>query len=70
MVSGYHGRVALVEPLGKETLVYLSYGAERLLVAVASPGLQVEEGMSVEFDFRGGRFYLFDPEGKRLGRGD
>ncbi|MDP3767645.1 MAG: ABC transporter ATP-binding protein [Dehalococcoidia bacterium] len=70
VVNGYHGRVALVEPLGKETLVYLSYGAERLLVAVASPGLQVEEGMSVEFDFRGGRFYLFDPEGKRLGRGD
>lgn len=67
VVGGYRARVALVEPLGKETLVYLSYGAERLLVAVTSPGVQVEKGASVEFDFRGGRFYLFDPEGKRLG---
>ena len=69
VVGGYRGRVALVEPLGKETLVYLNYGAERLLVAVTSSEFQVEKGASVEFDFRGGRFYLFDPEGRRLGRG-
>jgi hypothetical protein len=55
-----------VEPLGKETLVYLNYGPERLLVAVASPGLRVEENASAEFDFRGGRLYLFDPQGRRL----
>ena len=67
VVSGHPARVTLVEPLGKETLVYLDYGAERLLIAVANPAFRVEEGASVEFDFRDGRLYLFDPEGRRLG---
>jgi ABC-type sugar transport system ATPase subunit len=67
VVSGRPARVTLVEPLGKETLVYLNYGAERLLIAVASPSTRVEEGASVEFDLRGGRLYLFDAEGRRLG---
>jgi ABC-type sugar transport system ATPase subunit len=67
VVDGYPACVTLVEPLGKETLVYLNYGPERLLVAVASPGLRVEENASVELDFRGGRLYLFDPQGRRLG---
>jgi hypothetical protein len=59
--------VTLVEPLGKESLVYLDHGAERLLIAVAGPDFRAEEGASVEFDFRGGRLYLFDPDGRRLG---
>ena len=59
-------RAQVVESLGKETLVYLDYGAERLLIAVANPAFRVEEGASVEFDFRDGRLYLFDPEGRRL----
>jgi multiple sugar transport system ATP-binding protein len=67
VVGGHPARVTLVEPLGKETLVYLDYGSERLLIAVANPGVRVEEGASVEFDFRGGRLYLFDLEGRRLG---
>jgi len=69
VTGGYRARVTLVEPLGKETLIYLDYGADRLLIAVASPSFWVEEGASVEFDFRGGRLYLFDREGRRLGRG-
>ena len=68
VTGGYRARVTLVEPLGKETLVYMDYGAERLLIAVANPSIRAEEGASLEFDFRGGRFYLFDPEGRRLGR--
>ena len=68
LTGGYQARVTLVEPLGKETLVYLDYGAERLLVAVASPSFRVEEGASVEFDLREGRLYLFDPAGRRLGQ--
>lgn len=67
VVGGYPARVTLVEPLGKETLVYLDYGSERLLIAVANPGFRVEEGASVEFDVRGGRLYLFDSDGRRLG---
>ena len=66
VVGGHRARVTLVEPLGKETLVYLDHGAERLLIAVADPGFQTEEGASVEFDFRGGRLYLFDRDGRRL----
>ena len=66
-VGGHRARVTLVEPLGKETLVYLDYGSERLLIAVSNPGVRVEEGASVEFDFLGGRLYLFAPEGRRLG---
>ena len=66
--DGYRARVTLVEPLGKETLVYLDYGAERLLVAVADPTAPVEEGTTLEFDLRGGRLYLFDTEGRRLSR--
>jgi ABC-type sugar transport system ATPase subunit len=67
VVGGYPARVTLVEPLGKETLVYLDYGVERLLIAVAAPGFRAEERASVEFDLGGGRLYLFDSQGRRLG---
>jgi multiple sugar transport system ATP-binding protein len=67
VTGGHRARVTLVEPLGKETLVYLDHGSERLLIAVAGPAFRTEEGASVEFDFRGGRLYLFDPDGRRLG---
>ncbi len=68
VTGGCRARVTLLEPLGKETLVYLEYGSERLLIAVASPSFLVEEGASLEFDLRGGRLYLFDTEGRRLGQ--
>ena len=68
VTDGYRARVTLVEPLGKETLVYLDCGAERLLIAVADPTSRVEEGATLEFDLRGGRLYLFDTEGRRLDR--
>jgi multiple sugar transport system ATP-binding protein len=65
--GGHRARVTLVEPLGKETLIYLDHGSERLLIAVADPAFRTEEGASVEFDFQGGRLYLFDLDGRRLG---
>ena len=68
VTGGYKAKVTLVEPLGKETLIYLDYGAERLLIVVASPAFRAEEGASVEFDLGGGRLYLFDTEGRRLGQ--
>ena len=64
--NGHAARVTLVEPLGKETLVYLNYGADRLLIAVANPAVPVEEGENVKIDLRGGRLYLFDAEGQRV----
>jgi hypothetical protein len=66
VTGGYGARVTLVEPLGKETLVYLNYAAEHLLIAVADPSIRVTEGASLEFDLNGGRLYLFDIEGRRL----
>ncbi|MBI3330118.1 MAG: ABC transporter ATP-binding protein [Nitrospinae bacterium] len=69
VTDGYPARVTLVEPLGKETLLYLDYGADRLLIVVASPSFRVEEGASVMFDLHGARLYLFDAEGRRLDRG-
>ncbi len=66
--GGIKARVSLVEPLGKETLVYLDYGAERLLIAVAGASFKAEEGDSLEFDLHSGRLYLFDGEGRRLDR--
>jgi multiple sugar transport system ATP-binding protein len=66
--GGIKARVGLVEPLGKETLLYLDYGAERLLIAVAGAACKAEEGESLEFDFGGGRLYLFDAAGRRLDR--
>ena len=44
----------------------LNYGPEALLVAVTPPGVRVDEGASLSFDFDGGRLYLFDGEGRRL----
>ena len=64
--KSHPARVTLVEPLGKETLVYLNYGPEALLIAVTGPGVVVEEGAQLDFDFGGGRLYVFDPEGRRL----
>jgi multiple sugar transport system ATP-binding protein len=62
-------RVKLVEPLGKETLVYLDYGGEQLLIAIASAAFAAREGDRVGFDLQGARLYLFDPAGSRVGVG-
>lgn len=47
VAGGHRARVTLVEPLGKEALVYLDHGSERLLIAVADPAFRTEEGASV-----------------------
>ena len=70
VTDGYPARVSLIEPLGKETLLYLDYGTERLLIAVANSSVGVSEGTSLAFDLSGGRLFLFDTEGRRLGRSD
>jgi multiple sugar transport system ATP-binding protein len=67
--QSHAARVKLVEPLGKETLVYLDYGGEQLLIAIASAGFGAGEGDNVRFDLQGARLYLFDASGARLGVG-
>lgn len=59
----------LVEPLGKDTLLYFDDGSERAFVAI-SEGLAMAEklkaGSQVSLDFDRQRLYFFAPDGKRL----
>jgi ABC-type sugar transport system ATPase subunit len=59
----------LVEPLGKDTLLYFDDGSERAFVAV-SEGLTLAEeldtGAKVTIDFDHRRLYFFDAAGRRI----
>ena len=60
--------VRLVEPLGKDTLLYFDDGTERAFVAV-SEGLemaQVKTGTRIALAFDPARLYLFGPDGRRV----
>jgi lactose/L-arabinose transport system ATP-binding protein len=60
--------VRLVEPLGKDTLLYFDDGTERAFVAV-SEGLamaEVRSGSQIALNFNPERIYLFAPNGKRI----
>ena len=61
--------VRLVEPLGKDTLLYFDAGAERAFVAVTEglgmAEIKVGERIALSFDRR--RIYLFDADGRRIG---
>jgi ABC-type sugar transport system ATPase subunit len=61
--------VRLVEPLGKDTLLYFDDGTERAFVAV-SEGLEmadVKSGARITLSFDPRRLYLFDADGRRIG---
>jgi ABC-type sugar transport system ATPase subunit len=61
--------VRLVEPLGKDTLLYFDDGTERAFVAV-SEGLamaDVKSGARITLSFDPRRLYLFDADGRRIG---
>jgi ABC-type sugar transport system ATPase subunit len=60
--------VRLVEPLGRDTLLYFDAGAERPFVAV-SEGLAMADiavGARVALTFDPRRLYLFGPDGRRI----
>ena len=61
----------LVEPLGKDTLLYFDDGTERAFVAVSEglgmPELKVGTPISLEFDPR--RLYVFGADGRRMRSG-
>jgi len=65
----FTAQVTLVEPLGKETLIYLQYEPDRFLIAIAGGEFTAEEGTTVQFDFQGARLYLFDADGQRIDAG-
>jgi ABC-type sugar transport system ATPase subunit len=59
----------LVEPLGKDTLLYFDDGSERAFVAVSEGLAMAEElraGSKVSLDFDPGRLYLFGADGRRI----
>jgi lactose/L-arabinose transport system ATP-binding protein len=62
--------VRLIEPLGKDTLLYFDIGAERPLIAV-SEGLamaEMEAGDSVALTLTRDRLFLFAADGRRIAR--
>jgi ABC-type sugar transport system ATPase subunit len=63
--------VRLVEPLGKDTLLYFDAGTERAFVAVTEglgmADIRVSERVALSLDQR--RLHLFDAEGRRMDTG-
>ncbi len=60
--------VRLIEPLGKDTLLYFDDGTARAFIAV-SEGLEmagVRPGAPIALSFDPQRLYLFDADGKRI----
>ena len=58
--------VRLVEPLGKDTLLYFDRGAERPLIAVVEGTRSYREGDSLGVSVDPERLYLFGQDGKRI----
>ena len=66
----HRANVALLEPLGKDTLLYLDYGGSELLTSVVDGNSDFKERDIVSFDLDSNYIYLFDPQGARVdGRG-
>ena len=59
-------KVALVEPLGKDTLLYLDFGSESNLIAVIEGNRNVEADTYVNVRFQDERLYFFGPDERRL----
>jgi ABC-type sugar transport system ATPase subunit len=63
--------IRLVEPLGKDTLLYFDLGSERPFVVV-SEGLglaEMDAGDRVGLSLTRDRLFLFGPDGRRIARG-
>jgi ABC-type sugar transport system ATPase subunit len=61
-----HWRAKLVEPLGKDTLIYFEHGAERPMIAIAEGASAYGVGDTLGVSFDADRLYLFDAAGRRL----
>ncbi len=59
-------RAKLVEPLGKDTLLYFEHGAERPTIAVVEAAGAYRAGDELAVAFDPDRIYLFDAEGRRV----
>jgi ABC-type sugar transport system ATPase subunit len=59
-------RAKLVEPLGKDTLLYFEHGAERPTIAIVEATSAYRTGDELGVTFDPDRIYLFDAEGRRV----
>lgn len=66
--GNYEARITLTEPLGDETLLYLDYGGEEVLVTKVDDRFQpiLQEGDKVYLDLNRNKLYFFGEEGKRI----
>jgi multiple sugar transport system ATP-binding protein len=61
----FAGTIALVEPLGVETLLHIKAGDQTLVSTV--PGMsRLDRGADVRFDITRERLHFFQPDGKRV----
>ena len=58
--------VKLVEPLGKDTLLYFEHGAERPTIAIVEGSSPYRAGEILAITFDPERIYLFGAEGRRV----
>jgi ABC-type sugar transport system ATPase subunit len=64
--QAFKAAVRLVEPLGKETLLYFDYGGDRPLIAVVEGTQRFHTGVQLDLACDPRRLYLFGTDGKRL----
>jgi multiple sugar transport system ATP-binding protein len=64
----FAGTIALVEPLGVETLLHIKAGEQMLVSTV--PGMsRLDRGADVRFDITRERLHFFQPDGRRVSHG-
>ncbi len=63
----FSAKVALVEPLGKDTLLYLDYGSEDNLIAVIEGHRDIQTDSTVGVHLQHENLYYFGEDGSRLG---
>jgi len=64
--GGDNRKIGLVEPLGKDTLLYFETAAERPFVAIVDGTESHTAGEPVEISFPGDNMFLFDSSGDRI----
>ncbi len=58
----------LVEPLGKDTLLYFDHGGEKPLIVIVEGTETFRTGTRLGLTFNPNRLYFFDANGNRLGK--
>ena len=62
----FSAKIVLVEPLGKDILLYLDYGSEKNLIAVVEGHRNFQTGTAVSVHLQQDRLYYFGADERRL----